>query len=60
MTQCFNCSQNAEYTDGLIKVLSKEENKDKREIIDGKIDPTYETKERWFCLKCIARKGDLS
>lgn len=58
MTDCFKCGQKEEYTAGLVKLRSKEENEQKREYDEqGRIKPTYEVDDRWICLRCLVRKA---
>jgi hypothetical protein len=57
MPECFNCGQSEEFTGGLVKLRSKEENKEKRDYDDqGRIKATYEIDERWICLDCLSRR----
>lgn len=52
--ECFKCgysSGQSEWREALVKIYSSEE--EDVEIVDGKRDPTYETKERWCCLECL-------
>ena len=54
MTECFECGLKTKYTQGLLKLRSQELDEANSNLVEGKIDATYKTDDRWISLDCLS------